>query len=313
MDGGTTRGGLSVGELARLSGVSVRALHHYEAQGLLHPERRENGYRSYGDADVRRLQRILLFRRADMPLAQIREILDDSPSAQARAMAAQLDELRARRDRLDALIRVVEDMTAEAASEDGGDASAAGTNGGDGRTTAGGPRNPGRAAENHSDRKETIMSTHANGTRRTTTDEERFAALKRQAVDENERAYGAEVRQRWGDEAADASNARLAGMSRETWDRAHELERAVLDEVAAIAAEPDAIEVARGERGRHLCELHRDWLCLYWPRGQYSPDAHRGLARMYEADPRFAAYYDAAAPGGAQVICAAIDAWCGRI
>ncbi len=313
MDGGTGRVGLSVGELARLSGVSVRALHHYEAQGLLHPERRENGYRSYGDADVRRLQRILLFRRADMPLARIREILDAPPAAQARAMAAQLDELRARRDRLDALIRVVEDMTAEAAREDGADAGAVGADVGDGHAAAGGPRDPGRAAENHSDRRETIMGTHANGTRRTTTDEERFEALKRQAVDENERAYGAEVRQRWGDEAADASNARLAGMSRETWDRAHELERAVLDEVAAIAAEPDAIEAARGERGRHLCELHRDWLCLYWPRGRYSPDAHRGLARMYEADPRFAAYYDAAAPGGAQVICAAIDAWCGRI
>lgn len=50
----------TVGSLAKLAGVTVRALHHYEDEGLLHPERTASGYRCYGAADVERLQQILL-------------------------------------------------------------------------------------------------------------------------------------------------------------------------------------------------------------------------------------------------------------
>lgn len=52
----------TVGSLAKLAGVTVRALHHYEDEGLLHPERTASGYRRYGAADVERLQQILLLR-----------------------------------------------------------------------------------------------------------------------------------------------------------------------------------------------------------------------------------------------------------
>ena len=51
-----------MGSLAKLAGVTVRALHHYEDEGLLHPERTASGYRRYGAADVERLQQILLLR-----------------------------------------------------------------------------------------------------------------------------------------------------------------------------------------------------------------------------------------------------------
>ena len=56
--------GYTAHELAKLSGVSVRTLHYYEEQGLLRPQRRPNGYRDYGPDDVRRLQQVLLYRRA---------------------------------------------------------------------------------------------------------------------------------------------------------------------------------------------------------------------------------------------------------
>ena len=50
---------LSIGSLSRLSGVSVRALRHYDRVGLLHPgEVAESGYRYYGDAEVERLAEI---------------------------------------------------------------------------------------------------------------------------------------------------------------------------------------------------------------------------------------------------------------
>ena len=47
---------------------------------------------------------------------------------------------------------------------------------------------------------------------------EEFKALKRQAIEENERAYGREARERHGDDAVDAANERLASLSQDDWD-----------------------------------------------------------------------------------------------
>lgn len=67
----------TVKEVSRLTGVSVRALHHYDAIGLLKPaEVTEAGYRLYDDAAIGRLQSILLFRELRFPLKQIKAILD---------------------------------------------------------------------------------------------------------------------------------------------------------------------------------------------------------------------------------------------
>ena len=143
---------------------------------------------------------------------------------------------------------------------------------------------------------------------RTMTDEERFAALKRAAVEENEQAYGAEVRRRWGDEVVDAANERVLGMSSQEWSDTKELEQAVLTQLATAAAAGDV----RGPEARRLVEMHRDWLCRQWPAGAYSPQAHAGLAESYVADERFAAYYEKAVAGGARFLRDAIVAWAGE-
>ena len=68
----------SVGELARLAGVSVRTLHHYDEVGLLRPSGRSAaGYRVYGDDDLVRLQHILGYRELGFALDAIAGILDD--------------------------------------------------------------------------------------------------------------------------------------------------------------------------------------------------------------------------------------------
>ena len=60
---------LTVGAVARLAGVTVRTLHHYDEVGLLHPSgRSEAGYRRYTDADVERLARILFYRELEFGL-----------------------------------------------------------------------------------------------------------------------------------------------------------------------------------------------------------------------------------------------------
>jgi DNA-binding transcriptional MerR regulator len=81
-----------VGAVARLSGVTVRTLHHYDRIGLLIPSgRSEVGYRRYEDPDLERLQRILFYRELGFSLEQIRTIVDEA--------ADELDHLR-RQDRL---------------------------------------------------------------------------------------------------------------------------------------------------------------------------------------------------------------------
>src|SRR6266852_726116 len=67
-----------VGALAEATGLTVRALHHYDHIGLLHPSRRTDaGHRLYTADDVTRLYRISLLRRLGFPLEQISSILED--------------------------------------------------------------------------------------------------------------------------------------------------------------------------------------------------------------------------------------------
>jgi len=66
-----------VGEVARLTGVSVRTLHHYDRIGLLHPALHSvGGYRMYGESELLRLQQILTLRYLGFPLKRISELLD---------------------------------------------------------------------------------------------------------------------------------------------------------------------------------------------------------------------------------------------
>ena len=67
----------TVNEVSKLTGVSVRTLHHYDEIGLLKPtSTTEAGYRLYDDTALERLQHILLFRELQFPLKDIKAILD---------------------------------------------------------------------------------------------------------------------------------------------------------------------------------------------------------------------------------------------
>ncbi len=66
----------TVKEVARITHLSVRALHHYDDIGLLVPARSENGYRRYAAPDMLRLQQILIHRSFGLSLEAIGKILD---------------------------------------------------------------------------------------------------------------------------------------------------------------------------------------------------------------------------------------------
>lgn len=95
----------TVKEVSRLTGVSVRTLHHYDAIGLLKPAKvTEAGYRLYDDAALGRLQTILLFRELQFPLKEIRDLLDTPDFDPMAALDDQIRLLQLRREHLDRLI-----------------------------------------------------------------------------------------------------------------------------------------------------------------------------------------------------------------
>ena len=95
----------TVKEVSRLTGVSVRALHHYDAIGLLKPAKMtEAGYRLYDDAAMGRLQTILLFRELEFSLKEIKAMLDAADFDPMAALDDQIRLLELRREHLGRLI-----------------------------------------------------------------------------------------------------------------------------------------------------------------------------------------------------------------
>lgn len=99
----------TVGEVAELTGVTVRALHHYDEIGLLSPsERTAAGYRLYSDADLVRLHAIVNWRDMGFGLTDIAGMLDDQGDDVSTALKRQRERLLDRADRLGAMIEALE-------------------------------------------------------------------------------------------------------------------------------------------------------------------------------------------------------------
>ena len=95
---------MKINEVEAAVGVTKKNIRFYEEEGLITPSREPgNGYRSYSQADVERLRRIKLLRKLDVPLAEIREMLEGQKTL-AEGMAQQLERLSTRRKDLDEAI-----------------------------------------------------------------------------------------------------------------------------------------------------------------------------------------------------------------
>ena len=138
-------------------------------------------------------------------------------------------------------------------------------------------------------------------------DEEKFYAFKAGKVAEQEKKYGEEARERYGDNAVDRSNQAIMSMNPEQyreWETLNQTILAQLTSAVLAGVKPE------GEKGRELCELHRRWLTITW--GRYDTKQHKGVVQLYTQDPRFTAYYDEKTSGCAQFLCAAVTFWAGR-
>lgn len=96
---------MTVNEVSKLTGVSIRALQYYDTIGLLKPsEYTESGYRLYDDTALERLQQILLFKELEFPLKEIKEIIDAPNFDKNKALEQQIELLTMKKEHLENLI-----------------------------------------------------------------------------------------------------------------------------------------------------------------------------------------------------------------
>lgn len=104
-------------EAAQLSGVSVKTLHHYDKIGLLVPLKSENGYRTYSQEDLERLQVILYYKYLGFSLEKIAELLKEERTNLLPHLTRQLDYLTRERQHLDTLISTLQKTIQEQKGE----------------------------------------------------------------------------------------------------------------------------------------------------------------------------------------------------
>ena len=96
---------MTVNEVSKLTGVSIRTLQYYDKIGLLHPAKyTEAGYRLYNDAALETLQQILLFRELEFPLKDIKEIISRPDFDRSKALEQQIKLLTLKKEHIENLI-----------------------------------------------------------------------------------------------------------------------------------------------------------------------------------------------------------------
>ena len=239
--------------MARLAGVSVLTLHHYDSIGLLVPETRTTaGYRVYTEPDLFRLQQILIGRELGLSLEEIRRSLDDPGFDRVAALLDQRERLRERVRQAEAMIRAV-------------DAALAGLN------------------------------------RRQTEGEMKMEDL---FDGFNPSQYDDEARRQWGEsEAFVESEKRTKRYTPDDWKALGAEQAAVYDDAYAAlkAGKTPSDEAVMDIAERHRMSIDR-W---FYP---CSHRMHRGLASMYEGDPRFTQSIDKHGEGLTSFLAEAIRA-----
>ena len=137
------------------------------------------------------------------------------------------------------------------------------------------------------------------------TDKEKFEAFKKEQIEKNEQAYGGEIREKYGEDAIDASNAKMMNMTDEEYKAFTALGQQLNESLKNAVQAGDPASAL----GQKTAALHKQWLLYTW--AHYTPEAHKGLAQMYVDDERFAAYYEKIAPGAAAFLRDAIFIFCG--
>ena len=101
----------TVKEISDLTGISVRTLHYYDEIGLLKPtDKSEAGYRLYDDKALETLQQVLFFREFDIPLKEIKAVMENPVLERNQILQMQRKMLVAKKERMERLINSIDDI-----------------------------------------------------------------------------------------------------------------------------------------------------------------------------------------------------------
>ncbi|MQS90152.1 MerR family transcriptional regulator [Companilactobacillus mishanensis] len=116
--------------------------------------------------------------------------------------------------------------------------------------------------------------------------EDKFEVFKANKVVENEKLYGDEIRQKYGNAEVDQSNAQWKNMSLEQYQKMEAIEADMITKLKELSEDVDL----DSQLAKDIYNDHKTWLEFSWT--SYNKEMHRNLADMYAADARFAEYYD---------------------
>lgn len=101
----------TVKEISKITGISIRTLRYYDEFGLLKPARvTEAGYRLYDDQELEKLQEILFYKELEIPLSDIKKIMENPEYDKQKALAVQKSLLEQKRNRLNGIIELIDDV-----------------------------------------------------------------------------------------------------------------------------------------------------------------------------------------------------------
>ena len=133
------------------------------------------------------------------------------------------------------------------------------------------------------------------------TNNEKFEGFAQKLINENENKFGKEIREQYGDEVVNRSNASLKEKTKEQFE-----------DIEVIRVEYEGLLKAAGASGiqgdnmaQRAVELHGEWLSFYNP--SFSKEYHIAMREMYTQDERFRSYYENIVTGGAAFLKKAIE------
>lgn len=139
-------------------------------------------------------------------------------------------------------------------------------------------------------------------------DSEKFEAFKKDVVDQYEKLYGEEAREKYGDSEVDMAVNKVLSLSKEDYEKFQTLGKKVMEALKAAVISKASPE---SETGRSVASLHKEWLGYSWK--DYTEQKHKGVVSLYVQDERFKKYYDREQYGCADFLLAAVDFWAEKL
>ena len=137
---------------------------------------------------------------------------------------------------------------------------------------------------------------------------EKFEAFKKDIVDQYEKLYGEEAREKYGDSEVDMAVNKVLSLSKEDYEKFQTLGKKVMEALKAAVISKASPE---SETGRSVASLHKEWLGYSWK--DYTEQKHKGVVSLYVQDERFKKYYDREQNGCADFLLAAVDFWAEKL